>query len=136
MNQVPSLELCKKWKEIGGEQESNFYWKQFFDQPYGGEKKEYWVLEGKIGTQVMFPHEAIAAPTVGEMWDLLPAVIETKEFGVLYLGTEKQGNHSIVEYYDCDDITHIAKEDKSLANALMQMLIWQKERESGSYIPH
>lgn len=69
--QVPSLELCKRLKELGYKQEGLFWW---VNQPNGGLNTNgyKWQLEGEPRTRIP-QYDYIVAPTVSEMGEIIPA---------------------------------------------------------------
>jgi len=102
-NQVPSLELCKKLKELGYSQKGLFYW---------------YVEEGKtfISVEELDLEECYVAPTVAEMGE--------------WLDGTRSGMYG--EEARCIHFKHgdgHSEYDKTEANARAKMLIWLVEND-------
>ena len=110
--EVPSLELCKKLKELG------------YPQDGGG---WYWDTKDRI---LVFTWEEeviddlVKAPTVAEMGEWLPPVINLKE-GDIYLEIYKLPKNLWILSYCFEDsfICPIAVDGETEANARAKMLI-------------
>lgn len=129
---VPSLELCRKWKELGGRQDTVFSWVS--------------TNEGK-NWNVFVHHEedsrvhikAFAAPLASEMMEWLPKYIEVKKLVSLksvpvWLTVHKQFDDRYLVSYKKKGVSRYIEcevEDSSLPNALTQMCISRKEEENG-----
>jgi hypothetical protein len=68
--QVCSLELAKRLKELGVKQESYFHWKHLTDSPTGPIDK--WVLVDYKGSSFSYSFYHISAFTVAELGEMLP----------------------------------------------------------------
>lgn len=120
--QVVSLDLAKRLKELEVKQESLFYWcKGRFDQP----DKSKWEINDSIDTHA---HENISAFTVAELGEMLP-----KDEGHYHSDyTQYISYHSIYgEWICCDQyankcgIHHASTE----ADARAKMLIYLLEQK-------
>jgi hypothetical protein len=112
-NHVPSLELCKKWKEGGGRQDTEFYWDL--------------ALLHKGPIQCYFKVEAnrayfVAAPLASEMMEWMkddrPSVFWCDD-----------GDGWGVETYPKRGPLPPWVDNLSLPNALMQMLLERREEK-------
>jgi len=123
--QVTSLELSKKLKELGVKQESLFYWEtyrsdQFDEAPHPkiiNFKEEPGFSENSL----------YSAFTVAELGEMLPVVIESPPYTIQYL---KQGNSGLWTLNLCDDFRHKIEftiQEKSEADARAKMLIYLLE---------
>jgi hypothetical protein len=131
-NHVPSLELCKKWKELGGRQDTNFYWRLGWN--------ECWHITHKSDHEDCYPEcgkDWVAAPLASEMMEWLPASIKTTEITPrnAWIGVNKEFDNKYLVSYQAKSrmAKYIEREvlDNSLPNALMQMCIARKEEENG-----
>lgn len=121
-NQVVSLELAKKLKELGVKQESLFYW-NCDDEGYTsridqenkhGQKDRFF-----IGDTVTFTWLSYSAFTASELAEMLPNTIEAESGDELYLQLMNDDGEWAV-YYD-EDFPIFT--DKSLVEALAACLI-------------
>lgn len=117
---IPSLELCKKLKELWREQPPTEY-------VYDHDRIIQFTTIEKM--HYMFPEEYIVAPTIWEMMEVLPATIEEDDFRY-HLLIEKTELWYIIDYQDTfhpnfESIKYF--EWKSLPNMLVQVLIWLVE---------
>ena len=123
-DQVVSVEVAKKLKEIGVEQESLFYWRVWNDETVdcaiGYEDYDF----SGAGRKIV---ERISAFTVAELMEQLPAVIETKA-GRYRLTIEKYEHLWYVSYIGTAGDALETILNKKLADALGEMLIWLVER--------
>lgn len=116
--QVCSLELAKKLKELGVEQESLFYWDESPDE----ENAEVFFQRGQKDD--LFNRRYISAFTVAELGEMLPK----GNFSIRYIGVEKwEAGNNITTYLGmaqggpkCD--LHIEEADTE-ATARAKMLI-------------
>jgi len=115
-NQVCSLELSKKLKVLGVEQESLFYWLYSFGN------NNYTLLE-KTATNKLHD-EDISAFTVAELGDILPSASV-----VLSLSFEKLDEYHWVTYSKRDRHIFMVGGIKSEANTRAKMLIYLIENE-------
>ena len=110
-NEVPSLELCKRWKEIGGRQDTCFSW-EFFDKEKFSCLNDVWVLQSTAS--ILQEDECrVAAPLASELMEWMKAILDI---------SSTVEEWEIVMFQTC----HLER-SKSLPNALMQMAIWEKE---------
>ncbi len=97
MIQTPDLETCKKLKEAGFNQDTNFYWTKYF---YIGERDDTdndnrigeADIQWTVGKRINYKEEefSIAAPLTDELFDLLPSTIDIKGLKIpCYLHVEK-----------------------------------------------
>ena len=126
--QVASLELSRKLKELGVEQESAFYWWWDFNyknEPCNIDLRNHGPILGKN------ENRACAAFTVAELGELLPEKIST---GFDSLQIHKNGSWEVMyglygTTFEAEEFkpTH-AEEDENLANALAKMLVYLIEQ--------
>jgi len=120
-DRVPSLELCRQWKEAGGRQDTEFFFVPKWDGSYEILGKKY-CLEST--------ERYVAAPLEGEMMEWLPAEFDVKGLGIVGLTIHKGFCQYLISYEN-EDYIDWELYDKSLANALMQMCLWyQNERRN------
>ena len=104
-NHVPSLYLCRQWKDIGGRQDTIFSWFEFtggpWDITYSDQLKEM----------------RIAAPLTSELMGWFKNDLDKTHFN-------KIGEEWFVYLYGERGIC-----DKSLPNALMKMAIEEEKRK-------
>lgn len=122
-NQVVSLELAQKMKELGFEQESLFY-----------HDVDNFVITKKINKN---PEEGwISAYTVAELGEMLPAeltaeqISNSPEIGGAYLEINKNKDYFVVCYQQCGErgcLDDKYFECKNEADARAKMLIYLKE---------
>jgi len=119
--EVPSLELCRKLKELGYPQTGGgLYWKKWKD-------KENWdvgFVEEEGRQLFLTTVDFIKAPTLGEMGEVLSAKIDA-------LGDESNWFLRIEKWGDCwyVDLSKFAycicsERGKRLPNTYAKMLIW------------
>lgn len=115
-NHVPSLELCKKWKEIGGRQDTIFYYVKTISLKY-----KLVTEEDLKGYRTM--------RRVGE-WYAAPLASEMMEW--------RREKDAVIDTYIMNAIMNwwcrwppSKPGGESLPNALMQMAISRKEEEDG-----
>jgi hypothetical protein len=114
-NQVCSLELSKKLKELGVEQKSVFYWEYYDDNCYMVKYFPYAVIPNNFNKCELY-----SAFTFDELFDLLPAWIDIKTdepFNNFYLQLTKRTTENIkyIARYVCDSIN-----GEELGNPLFQ----------------
>ena len=126
---VVSLELAKKLKEAGIEQDSLCYWIRWKDKDKWSIKcvDEYMREEWKFSPLV----EYYSAYTATELIEKLPSLIRE---GLRYtLCIYKLHDSYIVEYERLSEDNEIELlcefENKKFADALAEMLIWWRKRE-------
>ena len=120
--EVPSLELCKRLKELG------------YLQNGGG---WYWDTKDRI---LIFTWEEeviddlVKAPTVAEMGEWLPPALNLKE-GDAYLNIDRPEENLWILSYSLRDsfICPIAVDGETEANARAKMLIWLIENGHVSF---
>lgn len=132
-NQVVSLELAKKLKELGFKQESLFYYSSPAYYPKGH------ALEYKNKTQDLLfqpnslPSGGCSAYTSLELGYILPDSISYKENDLdwqlcISKNVFKEGCEWDVSYLEPrKNIDFISYNDKNLSNAMAKMLIYLKE---------
>lgn len=103
---VPSLELCKKWKELGGRQDTNFRWTMYSTGDWDISPNEPLTYSG----------EWYSAPLASEM-------MEWERNNINYIWPTE-------DFWNWCDNTEKSDYDPSLPNALMQMCIARKEEEN------
>lgn len=125
-HEVPPRELCQRWKEIGGRQDTNLFWVRLVGKTnfelmqlspdgnmVGIVRKNFlncYELSG-LG-------EIVSAPLASEMLEWLPDGYSWERWNKQHLIKKPLGS-----------IAPLLKVDQSLPNALLQMCIWRKERE-------
>lgn len=124
-NQVCSLELSKKMRELGFEQESAFYWRNAGQVGWQIEN-EVWMRNKK--------EDAYSAYTVAELGEMLPDLLNI-ENKIYYFGyANGNGKKSPNYIYHDNDIGFlltgypVIKADNE-ADARAKMLIYLKEQE-------
>lgn len=137
-DQVCSLELSKKLKELGVKQESAFYWMEYlthnpksadcYDRipsveisvryPYGSDPR-YWDFDKKV-----------SAFTVAELGEMLPVEINWDDRPAYkrYWENGMREIHSVA-YFGDNDRNKIQEFDKTEANARAKMLIYLIEQK-------
>lgn len=150
-NQVVSLELSKRLKELGVKQESLFWWYQS-NYLLGGTAGSGFVPRYEI-TQLQYPSRSnenksytetiptLSAFTVAELGEMLPARItnpETRNMDrlIFYLGTHKGDDSKqdvrdgfTVEYHTMYHVPLCRVKADSEANARAKMLIYLLENK-------
>ena len=77
-NQVISLEIAKKLKELGVKQESYFYWN--VDKAFIGEDRFYQVQQkDRPSVKEGYSVDEFSAFTVAELGEMFPVIIDTKD---------------------------------------------------------
>lgn len=118
---VPDRELCEKWKQAGGRQDTLFYWLALINNNLP-----------KIITQVEAlntpPSITFAAPLEGELMEWLPTIMQTESND--YLLTVHPWKDVKYVSYENDRGVYEQIEDKKLANALMLMALEVKKDET------
>ena len=127
-DQVASLELSKKLKELGFPQEGLFWW---VNQPNGGLNTNgyKWQLEGEPKTR-MPQYDYIVAPTVSELGEILPdRVIKKSGRGYDGLQIWKWSGWNI-EYHETFEVPQIRYTfEKTEADARAKILIYLLENK-------
>ena len=100
-DQVVSLELSKRLKELGIKQDSYFCWFRLLESDFLYTLSERW----QIDDEERF--DEISAFTVAELMDMLPACIDMKEyepFNYFFLQIHKRTSENIkyIARYVCD----------------------------------
>ena len=120
--EVPSLELCRKLKELGYPQDDGWYWVQ---EIFG--YKYEWKLCLLVNSPYAVDSYKIKAPTLGEMEEVLSAKIDALRDGSdWFLRIEKWGD---CWYVDLSKFAYCVCSEKGekLPNAYAKMLIWLAE---------
>lgn len=97
-NQVVSLELSKKLKELGVKQESLWYWVLFV----GNKNQEWSVVDKDFDVSEI---NRIPAPTVAELGELLPCATKIGDIRFYNIGKQKHitmGDINIVEFTEAN----------------------------------
>lgn len=120
--QVTSLELAKKLKELGYPQEGLFWWdnREIGHEPKGLEWVINFVKSKKLGDE----YGAVVAPTVAELGEILPVGHHTVKLSKGWAGIIGGGGARTLDYLTSED--SIVGE-KVEANARAKMLIWLVE---------
>lgn len=139
-DQCVSLELAKKLKELGIEQNSIFNWEYYDEQCYAVKYFPYSILPDNVNKFQLY-----SAFTSDELFDLLPAWIDTKneKFNIFHLNLQKHTTENIryIARYICD-VSFIEETDNpmfimqsfikahssKLADCLAELLILVKEQ--------
>lgn len=109
-DQVCSLELAKKLKELGVKQDSLLYWLA----PKNPNSKK-WFLSMKGGFNEIYNHDSISAFTASELGEILPSaikqyywlkIINWYEFELSYID---DNNHVIAQIQDDIEVNARAK---------------------------
>jgi len=121
--EVPSLELCKRLKELGFPQDGGgWYWVKI---------KKRWRLcldNDRFNDCWEKVEKVIKAPTVAEMGEWLPPALNLKE-GDAYLYIDRPEENLWILSYSLRDsfICPIAVDGETEANARAKLLIWLVE---------
>lgn len=125
--QVTSLKLSKKLKELGVKQESLFAWANVNQ---GGKN---WKME-VIKNDFQALNEFVSAFTVAELGEMLPGEIKTKAFGCGHTNWMIQCGWTVLEHYltyhcmNCQEEIE-SFEDKNEADVRAKMLIYLLENK-------
>jgi hypothetical protein len=111
---VPSLELCKKWKEIGGRQDTIHSW-EFWEAKAWGTEKDAWTVQ-TTASILQADDCMVAAPLASELMEWMKEKLRSVKHTISY--------GWLVQLQDAP-----SNNDESLPNALMQIAIWEKEGE-------
>lgn len=124
-DQVVSLELAKRLKELGVKQESYFGWSEYeeFDTPSRKQIRGNWVLVHRFGSMSI---DSCAAFTVAELGEMLPQLLPMEKhkhhWGRLTLW-RVQDNWQLAYNLESKQCHEIDALDKSMANTFAKMLI-------------
>lgn len=131
-DQVVSLELAKKLKELGVKQESVFYW---IDECKNGDweiafEDEWDTVSGEWGDgSVLKDHPHFSAYTVAELGEILPLYLILP----YTLGRDKQYNLKIEKYANGWNVSYgrwgEPRNTDTEANARAKMVIYLKENK-------
>ena len=132
--QVVSLELAKKMKELGFEQESYLYWVNVKSTQPQSDVNFWGIWRGMkdeiLGVDVS---KNISAYTVAELGEMLPAEVwllnepPFKKQYLLTINRYTKSNDWSVSYVRKDDQDFIDERAKTEADARAKMLIYLKE---------
>lgn len=130
-DQVVSLKLAKKLKELGVKQDSLFYWEEVIDK-YGVESKLIYGTKPKNRKGVYkiagaWEENFYSAFTVPELGDMLPDYLKTKD-GYLQLTSYKFPTTWAIVYIKENKIIFSTERDTE-ANARAKMLIYLIENK-------
>jgi len=131
---VVSLELAKKLKEVGVNSSSLFYWREWSNGSVDCAMVDEDDFDYRgTGNKVI---EKIPAYTVMELINSLPASIkikiEGKELDYMLMVCKGNSDWYVVSYEagTCDDVDVLQEfGNRKLADALAEMLIWWRKRE-------
>lgn len=118
IEQVVSLELAARLKELGVKQTSLFCWSELESVPSGREYKVYY-KDCYSDTNYL----DIAAFTASELGEMLPASIVYEDYD-LTLGMAKGVDNWITLYYEEDSSPPIDFRASTLADSMALMLIY------------
>jgi len=121
--EVPSLELCKKLKELGYSQNAGgWYW---VDLGNGWKPRIEWL--GVVDEEIPPEDFYIKAPTIRELVEWLPSNIKEDYLISYYFRIERTDEEWFCKYerlsYD-EPVILVLFSDIKLSNALAKMLIW------------
>lgn len=127
-DQVCSLELSKRLKELGVKQESLFVWEYYDDQCHGVKFIPYAVVPSEMNKFKLY-----SAFTVAELGEMLPyeLYISNRPFWYATGKTDPNDKYYLeheVSYGMEDDAYHIERDDKE-ADARAKMLIYLLENK-------
>jgi hypothetical protein len=128
-NQLTSLELSKRLKELGVGQESLFYWQQGYKEMKGTEIASYFEIT-QTKTESKKGMRCFSAFTVAELGELLPMMI-----GEGYLEMSHDSYGWLIVYRteeahdDPKDVVPIQRDLKSEADARAKMLVYLLEND-------
>lgn len=129
--QVVSLELAKKLKELGFAQDSHFYWHNMHGYSELEDFKANNYEDKKKHGELFY--SCLSAYTTTELGKMLPDIIQTEPnelvgTGTTYLTIQHVGAYWEVGYtLSRGDMPFDSVEDKSEADARAKMLIYLKE---------
>lgn len=112
---VPDLATCRKLKELGFEQDTEFYWVVTSPGNYGLS----WCPDGKMPGMIS-RNDCYAAPTSQEIADQLPALIQT---------TKRTDSKYSADYIRGRTQTRVIEVGPTMAQALAQIWITLREEE-------
>lgn len=113
--QVCSLELAKRFKELGVKQESLFYWEHY--------SINGWCIEWcELGP---FSEHAVSAFTVAELGEMLPDCIKYEYGYEAYIKSQKKDTEYKIYLDDLEKVAIFFDENE--ANARAKMLIYLLE---------
>ncbi len=126
--EVPSVELCKRLKELGFPQTPDgYYWAKYaptikYKLYFRTEKDFFYFYNGQFWTILTDPIEIIKAPTNSELGELLPFYLP--ELGFLRIEKNEDGFHY---YYDAIALKGCYFIEEIEANARAKTLIWLRK---------
>lgn len=124
-DQVASLELCKRLKELGVKQESYFWW------AFGQKEADFFVVRYFDGDPVHF-NKVCSAFTVAELGEILPMYIEQDGTPYYFHAIRENGDSWMVGYYKLFESKYYACREQhpfSEADARAKMLIYLLENK-------
>ena len=119
-NQVVSLELSKRLKDLGFEQKS-LWWYEVYDE--GGSCEKISILSKAIEGDY---HQKYSAYTVAELGEMLPRTFKT-ENRMYILKIDKFADEFAITYFSDGKAKTVQSDNE--ANARAEMLIWLKENK-------
>lgn len=117
----PSLELCKKLKEIGFPETEKTYWNSDYETII--KDRTYWINKLADRANIAYP-----CPSAMEMLDVMPKMIKLENTlmrAVLFI---EKNEVYYKEYSDWNDV-EIKYDSDSLPNNLASIIIWLKENK-------
>lgn len=116
---VPSLELCKKLRDLGWKKDTMFFWKCDSNGGWTVEYRPSW--DHHIRLDII--DATIPAPTVGEMIDVMPNVMSfRKEHTRYFCG-------SLIQPYSFEGKTFAEAVARTLIHLLENNLVKLEEKE-------
>lgn len=122
--QVPSLDLSKRLKELGVKQESLFYWQGYL---YSEEKIEL-VCKEKLDKEYDF----VSAPTVAELGEMLPLYLKKDSDRGISFSVETSGLQTWKNYNNTGWVVAyggLTSSGNTEANARAKMLVYLLENK-------
>lgn len=117
-NQVVSLELAKKMKELGFKQESLFYWTEYETEEAYIEQAQYVALFEEEEEKLSY-----SAYTVAELGEMLPPTIEDRDIKSYFQIEKNSEGKYFCTYTTIDEALVYIQVDRNLAEALARLLI-------------
>ena len=113
---VPSFELCRKWKEIGGRQDTIFVFCPMYNDTH--DIISYTLEDRLIIQNPKLKEDMIAAPLEGELMEWMKEDIACISWN--------NADEWVTEVINDGGLSVSYYRNKSLPNALMQMAIWRE----------
>ena len=116
-NQVVSLELAKKLKELGVKQESLFYW-VLLENEFG---KDWIIIQGDDSIEAVYKNNKYSAFTVAELGEILPELCLSGNTGEGFNCWKFRNIHDLAFYNPA--------QSKTEADARAKMIIYLIENK-------